>query len=316
MLDDRLGVRHALPCDLDRVDEARVGRVSDGRPQLVEGFDIGVGRCASGAADEAGDADRPDDPAGDVERRRPSGERGPCLGVGGAGDREPVDELEERGGRARDGRAAGGGIESAEQFFQAPARLPARGNAGPGRSIAGRLPGRIGLEVVGGRAGRRRRHAGREVPAPAGGVDQPGGRALGESLGAPDHRGHVVGSIAEADMEPCRSHVVDAGADAGRAAGGRGAHEPADRVEIALDGEVERPAVAHEFDVGRVAAIVASGADALAGRARLAAGDDADDVYAGLGRGGEQHPAQAVVDRPVPDRARQSQFVEFAPCDG
>jgi hypothetical protein len=73
-----------------------------------------------------------------------------------------------------------------------------------------------------------------------------------------------VGAIAEADMQPLRPHVIDARADAGRAAGRGRSDKPADRVEVAGTGEIKRPSRREKLKIGGVPAVVTVRAGPLA----------------------------------------------------
>jgi hypothetical protein len=186
--------------------------------------------------------------------------------------------------------------------------------------LAGEAAGAVRRTRVCGLGFARRRRRGAVRNGSAGGVAptelrrvaQPVRRVGRGAPFAPDDLNRVVGAIAEADMQPLRTHVIDTCADAGRAAGrGRG-DKPADGPKVGGTGEIKRPPPRDKLKVGGVSAIVTVRADSLACRSRLAAGGDADGIDARFVRGREQHLPQRGADRHVPDLGGgQRRFVDY-----
>lgn len=110
----------------------------------------------------------------------------------------------------------------------------------------------------------RDRSAGGITPPELRRVAQPVRRVGRRAALAPDDLRHVLGAIAEAEMQPLRPHIIDPRADAGRAAGRGGGDKPADRVEVTGAGEIKCPSRRDKLKISSVSAVVTVRARSLA----------------------------------------------------
>src|SRR5204862_2033796 len=106
------------------------------------------------------------------------------------------------------------------------------------------------------------------VPASRDRLSEPIRRIRGFSAGAPDRL------RSEPDMQGLWPHIVDAGADAGGAGGGGSGGEGFDDRPLVGTGEVQRPSILPQLQIGRIAVVVAVRTGPVGAGRRLAAGGD------------------------------------------